>query len=285
MVALSPPSPAEEAGRVSRRGAAKPAILVFAQPRSSLLISLAASAGFLALWFVAARLQLVTPLFLPSPLDVAKAFVTVARDGFSDGTLLQHAGASLMRVSIAFLAAIVTAVPLGLAMGLNRWVKGVFDPPIELYWPIPPLAYLPLVIIWLGIGELAKITIIALAMFAPLVISAQAGVRSVSVGRVQAALSLGASRRQLFFHVVLPGALPEILTGVRIAIGAGWSTLVAAELVAATRGLGFMTLSASEFLVTDVVFVGILVIAAFAIGFMLAVRALERLLTPWKGKE
>ena len=172
-------------------------------------------------------------------------------------------------------------------MGLDRWVKGIFDPPIEFYWPIPPLAYLPLVIIWLGIGETAKISIIALAMFAPLVISAQAGVRSVSIGRVQAALSLGASRRQLFFHVVLPGAfaLPEILTGVRIAIGAGWSTLVAAELVAATRGLGFMTLSASEFLVTDVVFVGILTIAAFAIAFVLAVRSLERVLTPWKGKE
>jgi taurine transport system permease protein len=122
-------------------------------------------------------------------------------------------------------------------------------------------------------------------MFAPLVISAQAGVRSVSVGHIQAALSLGASRRQVFMHVIAPGALPEILTGVSIAIGAGWSTLVAAELVAATRGLGFMTLSASEFLVTDVVFVGILTIAAFAIAFVLAVRSLERVLTPWKGKE
>jgi taurine transport system permease protein len=86
-------------------------------------------------------------------------------------------------------------------------------------------------------------------------------------------------------HVIAPGALPEILTGVRIAIGAGWSTLVAAELVAATRGLGFMTLSAAEFLVTDVVFVGIFTIAAFALGFVFAVRALERWLTPWKGRE
>ena len=285
MVALSPLSPAEARTAAAARGRRKPAVLAFAEPGPSLLISLVASAGFLALWFLVARLRLVTPLFLPSPLEVAQAFVTVARDGFADATLLQHAGSSLMRVSIAFLVAFATAVPLGLVMGLNRWVKGIFDPPIEFYWPIPPLAYLPLVIIWLGIGETAKISIIALAMFAPLVISAQAGVRSVSIGRVQAALSLGASRRQLFFHVVLPGALPEILTGVRIAIGAGWSTLVAAELVAATRGLGFMTLSASEFLVTDVVFVGILTIAAFAIAFVLAVRSLERVLTPWKGKE
>jgi taurine transport system permease protein len=281
MVALSPLSRAEARAAATVHGRRKPAVMAFGQPGSSLLISLVASAGFLGLWFLVARLRLVTPLFLPSPLEVGQAFVTVARDGFADATLLQHAGSSLMRVSIAFLV----AVPLGLAMGLNRWVKGIFDPPIEFYWPIPPLAYLPLVIIWLGIGETAKISIIALAMFAPLVISAQAGVRSVSIGRVQAALSLGASRRQLFFHVVLPGALPEILTGVRIAIGAGWSTLVAAELVAATRGLGFMTLSASEFLVTDVVFVGILTIAAFAIAFVLAVRSLERVLTPWRGKE
>ena len=150
-------------------------------------------------------------------------------------------------------------MPLGLAMGINRWVRGVFDPPISFYWPIPPLAYLPLIIIWLGIGETAKIALITLAMLAPIVVSAQAGVRSVSEGRIQAALSLGATRRQVFRHVIARGALPEILTGLRIAVGAGWGTLVAAELVAATKGLGFMTLSAAQFLVTDVVFVGIFI--------------------------
>jgi taurine transport system permease protein len=282
MVALSPPSDTDRARPAARR----PGPAVVPRPAGrSLAISVATSLGLLAAWFAVAEARLVPPLFLPSPVTVAQAFLAAARDGYADATLLQHAAMSLMRVSVAFLIAAGTAVPLGLAMGLNRWVKGIFDPPIELYWPIPPLAYLPLVIIWLGIGEVAKIAIIALAMFAPLVISAQAGVRSVPVGGIQAALSLGASRRQLFVHVILPGALPEILTGVRIAIGAGWSTLVAAELVAATQGLGFMTLSASEFLVTDMVFVGIFTIAAFAIAFVLAVRALERWLTPWKGKE
>src|SRR6185369_15251504 len=285
MVALSPLSPAEARATSAAGSRRKPAVLAFAKPGSSLLISLVASAGFLALWFLVARLRLVTPLFLPSPWEVAQAFVTVARDGFADATLLQHAGASLMRVSIAFLVAFATAVPLGLVMGLNRWVKGLFDPPIEFYWPIPPLAYLPLIIIWLGIGEVAKISLIALAMLAPLVIAAQAGVRSVSVGQIQAALSLGASRYQVFFQVIARGALPEILTGVRIAVGAGWGTLVAAELVAATKGLGFMTLSAAQFLVTDVVFVGIFSIAALALAFIFAVRTLERLLTPWKGRD
>jgi taurine transport system permease protein len=238
-----------------------------------------------AAWWAAAHFQLVNALFLPSPFDVAVQFYAVAVDGFSNATLLQHIGASLTRIGVGFGFAAVIGVPLGLAMGGSRWVRGVFSPPIQLYWPVPPLAYLPLVVIWLGIGEAAKITLLALAMFAPIVISAQAGVRAVAPGRIQAAQSLGATRVQIFRYVILPSALPEILTGLRIGIGGGWSTLVAAELVAATRGLGFMTLSAAQFLVTDVVFVGILTIAALATIFLTALRLLERRLTPWKGQE
>jgi taurine transport system permease protein len=248
-------------------------------------ISFVSTLVLLAGWFLATKYQLVKPLFLPSPADVVRQFYAVAVDGFSNATLLQHVGTSLFRVTAGFAIAAGIGIPLGLAMGMNRWVRGIFGPPIQLYWPVPPLAYLPLVIIWLGIGEVAKVSLLALAMFAPIVISAQAGVRSVAVGRVQAAQSLGATRSQIFRHVVLPSALPEILTGLRIAIGAGWGTLVAAELVAATRGLGFMTMSAAQFLVTDVVFVGILTIAVLATAFLFAIRLLENTLTPWKGQE
>ena len=170
------------------------------------------------------------------------------------------------------------------APGISRWAKGVFDAPIEFYWPLPPLAYLPLMIIWLGIGETSKIALLALAMFAPICLSAQAGVRGIPLERVNAALSLGATRWQLFRHIVLPSALPEILTGFRIALGVGWGTLVAAELIASTRGIGYMIMSASNFLATDVVFVGIAVIAAWAFVFSYALRWLERVLVPWKGK-
>jgi taurine transport system permease protein len=248
-------------------------------------ITLISALGLLLAWFLVTNFKLVAPLFLPSPFDVATQFYAVAVDGFSNATLAQHVGTSLFRILTAFAIATAIGVPLGLAMGLNKWVKGIFSPPIQLYWPVPPLAYLPLVIIWFGICETAKIILLSLAMFAPIVISAQAGVRSVSQGRIQAAQSLGATRVQIFRHVVLPNALPEILTGLRIGIGAGWSTLVAAELVAATKGLGFMTLSAAQFLVTDVVFVGILTIAAFATLFLTALRLLERRLTPWKGQD
>jgi taurine transport system permease protein len=188
-----------------------------------------------------------------------------------------------VRILTAATIAIGLGVPVGLLMGLNRWAKGVFDTPIEFYWPLPPLAYLPLMIIWLGIGEVSKIALLTLAMFAPIAVSAQAGVRSVSHERVNAALSLGANRFQLLREVVLPSALPEILTGTRIALGVGWSTLVAAELIAATQGVGHFIMSASQFLATDFVFVGIGLIALCAFAFSLGMRLLERWLVPWKG--
>jgi len=180
--------------------------------------------------------------------------------------------------------AIGLGIPVGLLMRLSRWAKGVLDTPIEFYWPLPPLAYLPLMIIWLGIGETSKIALLSLAMFAPVCLSAQAGVRALPIERVNAALSLGANRLQLFTDIVLPSALPEILTGIRIAFGVGWGTLVVAELIASTRGVGYMIMSASQFLATDVVFVGIGIIAVLAFGFTASMRLIKRWLVPWKGK-
>ncbi|HGU0882306.1 TPA: ABC transporter permease subunit [Escherichia coli] len=149
---------------------------------------------------------------------------------------------------------------------------------------LPPLAYLPLMVIWFGIGETSKILLIYLAIFAPVAMSALAGVKSAQQVRIRAAQSLGASRAQVLWFVILPGALPEILTGLRIGLGVGWSTLVAAELIAATRGLGFMVQSAGEFLATDVVLAGIAVIAIIAFLLELGLRALQRRLTPWHGE-
>lgn len=163
-------------------------------------------------------------------------------------------------------------------------VAGVFDPPIEFYRPLPPLAYLPLIIIWFGIGEFSKVFLIYLAIFAPLAIAARSGVRSVSIEQIHAAYSMGASRTQVVLYVILKSALPEIFTGMRIGIGVGWTTLVAAEMVASTSGLGFMVLNAAEFLASDVVIMGIIVIGFFALCFDLLMRHLERVLVPWKGK-
>ena len=250
----------------------------------SALISVVTVLALLALWWLVTRFGLVKPLFLPSPAAVAAQFVAVASDGFGGSTLLEHALWSLYRVFAAFLLACLTAIPVGIAMGVSRVLRGVFDPPIEFYRPIPPLAYLPLIIIWFGIGDLGKVILIYLAVFAPLALNARAGVRSVSLEQIHAAYSLGATRLQVIRHVILPAALPEILTGMRIGIGFGWTTLVAAEMVAATAGLGFMVLNAAEFLRSDVVIMGIVVIGALAYLFDLLMRRLERALVPWKGR-
>lgn len=249
------------------------------------MVSAATILAVLALWTLSARLQLVSPVFLPSPLAVWNKFIVVISDGFVDATLPQHVVASLARVFAALAAAILVGVPVGLAIGISTVGRGIFDPLLEFLRPIPPLAYLPLVIIWFGIGEPSKILVIAIAMLAPVALSTASGVRGVSRERVNAARSLGATRRQVVRHVILPSALPSILTGLRIALGAGWSTLVAAELVAATRGLGFMIQSAAQFLVTDVVIMGILVIAAIAFVLEFTIRRIERVLVPWAGRE
>ncbi|MGY6038867.1 taurine ABC transporter permease TauC [Aeromonas sp. AE23HZ002T15] len=248
-------------------------------------LSLVTLTALLALWWLVAHLGWIDPLFLPPPERVLGQLVTIAGpQGFMDATLWQHLGASLGRILIALTAAAVFGITAGIAMGLSPTVRGVLDPFIELYRPVPPLAYLPLMVIWFGIGETSKVLLIYLAIFAPVAMATLDGVQSAQPVRLRAARALGATRTQVLWHVILPGALPQILTGLRIGLGVGWSTLVAAELIAATRGVGFMVQSAGEFLATDVVLAGILVIAVIAFVLELGLRALQRKLTPWHGE-
>ncbi|WP_457810058.1 taurine ABC transporter permease TauC [Pseudomonas syringae group genomosp. 3] len=238
----------------------------------------------LALWWAVTAGGWIEPLFLPPPADVLGKGWLLMTKGYMDSTLWQHLGASLQRIGLALGAATLTAIPVGIAIGQNRIARGIFDPLIEFYRPIPPLAYLPLIVIWFGIGEFSKVLLIYLAIFAPIAIATATGVRTVDPARVRAAQSLGATRWQLIRHVIVPSALPDILTGIRIGLGVGWSTLVAAELIAATSGLGFIVQSAAQFLVTDVVVLGILVIAIIAFAMELGLRALQRKLVPWHGQ-
>ena len=252
---------------------------------SSTLISVVTVAGLLVLWWVATHMGWIKDLFLPTPERIITSFGDAWRGDIQGGRpLSEHFWYSLYRVFAAFVLAVVTAVPVGVGMGVSRIARGVFDPPIELYRPLPPLAYLPLIVIWFGIDETAKIVLIYLACFAPLAMAARAGVRSVMLEQINAAYSMGASKWQVIFHVIVPAAMPEIFTGMRISIGFGWTTLVAAEMVAATEGLGQMVLNASNFLRTDVVIMGIVVIGVVAYAFDLLMRYIERLVVPWKGR-
>jgi len=251
---------------------------------STTAISVVTLIALLALWWLASHFRWVPPLFLPTPETVFTRLYESALGELTDAPLAEHFGWSIFRVFSAFVAACVTAIPIGIAMGVSRIAGGVFDPPIEFYRPLPPLAYLPLIVIWFGIDEMSKVLLIYLACFAPLAMSARAGVRSVPQEQIHAAYSMGASKWQVIRHVIVPAAMPEILTAMRIAIGFGWTTLVAAEMVAATRGLGQMVLNASNFLRTDIVIMGIVVIGAVAYAFDLLMRYVERLVVPWKGK-
>ena len=247
-------------------------------------ISSLSIAGLLWAWWAVTYFGLIEPLFLPSPQAVIERGWLVLNQGYMGSSLWQHLAASLQRIGLGLLGAVLTAIPLGIAIGRYRIARGIFDPLIEFYRPIPPLAYLPLIVIWCGIGELSKVLLIFLAIFAPIAISTATGVRNVDPSKIRAAQSLGASQAQLIRYVILPSALPEILTGIRIGLGVGWSTLVAAELIAATSGLGFMVQSAAQFLVTDVVILGILLIALIAFALEMGLRALQRKLVPWHGQ-
>lgn len=232
-------------------------------------------------WHLSSTLGWVSPVFLPHPSAVLRALWRLFEVGYVDSTLLQHMGASLARVFAALSFSILIGVPAGLVIATSPIGRGLLDPVIEFLRPLPPLAYLPLVIIWFGIGETAKVLVILLAMIPAITIATAAGVRGTSKSQVNAARAFGATRLQLLLHVLLPSAIPSILTGIRIALGAGWTTLVAAELVAAGRGLGYMIQSAAQFLVTDVVIAGILVISAIAFAFEALLRFVERRFVPW----
>jgi taurine transport system permease protein len=264
--------PAAHPARSSRRDLVVPAV------------SAATLLAFLGLWVAATRAGWVKPLFLPPPEAILTAFGQAWRGEIDGAPLGVHVRDSLLRVLGAFGLAALAGIPAGLAMGTSRIARGILDPPIEFYRPLPPLAYLPLMIIWFGIGEPSKVLLIFLACFAPVALAARAGVRSASADQINAARALGASRWQVLRHVVFPAALPEILIGLRIGMGVGWTTLVAAEMVAAQAGLGQLVLNASNFLRTDVVLMGILVIGLFATLFELGMRLLERVLVPWKGR-
>lgn len=223
-------------------------------------------------------------LYLPAPEITTNRFLELNADGYRNFTLLEHTWASLQRVLLGFMYGALLGIPLGYAMGLTNWARGWFDPIVEFMRPVPPLALIPLMIIWFGIGEKSKIILLFLAALWIMAIAARAGVSGVAIAKVHAAYSLGASKSQILRKVIIPNSLPEIFTGARVAMGVCWGTVVAAELVAAEKGLGMMIMVASKFQLTDIVIVGIILIGV--IGFMidLAIRSLEMWLVPWKGK-
>jgi taurine transport system permease protein len=248
-------------------------------------ISLASVLVVLILWYAATAFNWVDPLFLPAPAAVWSAFVEILRNGYKGSSLAFHIYQSMYRLGLALFLAIVTAIPLGMLCGFLKPLRAALDPLIEFYRPLPPLAYYTLLVIWLGIENPSKIALLYLAAFAPLFIAVVAGVQRISLDRINGAKSLGASGWQLFFYVIFPSCLPEIFTGLRTAIGVAYSTLVAAEMVAAVSGIGWMVLDASKFMRSDVIFVGIILMGIIAVLIDAGIRWIQKTQLPWIGRD
>jgi taurine transport system permease protein len=245
-------------------------------------LSLVTISIVLVVWAAVTRMKLVNPIFLPAPAEVLDAFTNTLVTGYQGSRLHEHLAASLGRILSGYLLACAVGIPLGLLMGLSRRVKAVFDPVIELYRPLPPLGLYTLLVMWLGIGDASKVALLFLAALPPLAISAMQAATSVDAQLLKAAQSLGADRWRLLVYVILPACLPGILTGMRISLGFTYTVLVAAEIVAATAGLGWMIWDASKFLLTNVVIMGLFVMGVTGLLLDSFVRWLERQITPWR---
>ncbi|MFC3789296.1 ABC transporter permease [Paenibacillus sp. GCM10012307] len=249
------------------------------------IVSLAAVLLALTAWWIVTANGWVKPLFLPSPPDVWRAFTDMVTSGYKGSPLALHIWDSMYRLGAAFALALLTAVPLGILSGSNKWVQAALYPFIEFYRPLPPLAYYTVLVLWLGIEDASKIMLLFLAAFAPLYIAVVSGVKRVPSDRINGARSLGASKWKIYVHIILPSCLPEIFIGIRTAVGVAYTTLAAAEMVAAVTGIGWMVLDASKFLRSDIVFAGIIMMGLIAILIDIAIRSLERKIVPWSGKE
>ncbi|WP_433124484.1 ABC transporter permease [Micromonospora sp. CA-240977] len=229
-------------------------------------------------WEVAARTGLLAPEKLPAPSDVLATGWRLARDG----TLLVHLLDSLTRAGAGLLIGGVLALFLGTVAGLLRLGDDLVDPPVQMARMLPHLGLVPLLIIWVGIGESLKISLVALGAFFPLYFNTYAGIRDIDERLVEAARTCGLGQAARLRHVVLPGALPSLFLGLRLAIGAAWLSLVVGEQVNAQTGIGFLMMEAREFSQTDVVVLGLLVYALLGLISDSALRVVERRMLTWR---
>jgi ABC-type nitrate/sulfonate/bicarbonate transport system permease component len=229
------------------------------------------------IWKIVTYLRIFDPVILPSPESVGQAFLSE----MVSGELLKHIQISLYRVFLGFGIGSAMAVSLGLLIGWSEKAKSFVDPIVEIVRPIPPMAWIPLSILWFGIGELPKIFIIILGVFFPVLTNTVVGVKSIEKGLLKLARSMGLKGFRLFKEVIVFGASPFIITGLRIGLGFGWMCLVTAELIAAQAGLGYMIEEAKMLLLTNKVILGMLTIGFLGILIDRLIVSLEKIVLPW----
>lgn len=233
--------------------------------------------ALMGIWELSARLGWLSTRVLPEPWAVLQAFASLA----ASGELWQHLWVSAARALLGLAIGGGLGLALGLLTGSLRWAETLLDSTLQMVRNIPPLALIPLVILWFGIDETAKLFLVAVGVFFPIYLNTFHGIRTVDAGLIEMARSYGLSGWQLYRQVILPGALPSILVGLRFSLGLMWVLLIVAETISAQSGIGYMTMNAREFLQTDVVLVGILLYALLGKLADLLARGLERLSLRW----
>jgi taurine transport system permease protein len=229
--------------------------------RTDRFIAAGTVAAVLAAWWTLTATQIIPPTRFPSPAEAWDALRQIGIAGYADARLHEHILHSAYLVLLGFVVAVATGVPLGLAMGWSRKTEALVNPAFLLVRPIPPLAWIPLAIVWLGLGDAAKVLVIWFAAFVPSVINSYAGVRSLETHVVEAARMLGVTRWMMVREVLVPGAAPLIFTGLRLSLQACWTTLVAGELIGAAAGLGHVLQQSALDLFPAMILVGMVSVA------------------------
>lgn len=231
----------------------------------------------IGVWYLAsAGLHLVNQLLLPSPVQVAERFVNLLHVPYQGHTLIGHALVSTKLVLLGWLLGAAVGLPVGILMGWNRWVRAAVTPVFQLLRPIPPIAWIPLAILWFGLGDGARIYVVWLAAVVPWVLNSFEAVRSVDSLLISAARTLGARPRTILTEIIVPTSVPVLVAGARIALGNAWMTLIAAELLAASSGLGFVALNARRTLDPDIMLVAMGTIGVLGLAFTAILGLLER---------
>lgn len=250
----------------------------------SIVISTISVTSLLLLWFVVTTAGYVTPDYLPSPQALARRFWMLVDSGYQGVSLLVQIQASLGRTLSGFFLGATAGIIVGLAAGYSRVIAAIVSPVMAFIRPIPPIAFIPMVVLYFGLGETGKIVLITVTSFNYAVVNAQAGAAGTPLAYRRAAATLGLTRWQEFFRIILPAALPSIFTGLRVALALSWAVVVAAELVGAQSGLGYMINNAALLFDIPTVFIGIALIGLIGLALNTVIGFAEARIVHWKGR-
>ncbi len=250
----------------------------------SVWISAGTIGALVAAWFAVTNLGLVGPTYLPSPQDLARSLTQLVTNGYQRTPLWEHIGISLFRALAGFALGVAVGIPTGLITGHMRAADAAMSPIMAFIRPIPPIAFIPMVVLYFGLGETGKVVLIFITAFNYAHVNAHAGASHVPIAYLRAAQTLGLKPWQIFLKVVFPAAWPSIFTGLKVAMALSWAVVVAAELVGAQRGLGFMISDAAQLFQIPVVFIGIALIGAIGLLLNALLGLAETRVVHWKGR-